>query len=324
MANSNINTAWKNDLYPLIDTTFQFEYKNQLNVLAELVDTVVKKQVDYRMATGGGFGELSDYDGANLVGMNQKRGFVKIITPTEKANAIDIQRIYGMTDKNGECKRVGTSAANSASMTVYLGLLRMFGNFANAGAQWLGGDGKSWGATDHPVASKGDAGGTNTVDSDSGTFSNLLTDALSVAAITKAQTTASRFVTPDGLPFSCDFENNGILLVSPELAPKAKEICGTEARYSPVNIPESAENGANPVRGLQYMVVGGGSDGFSSKQWAIADKRQLKQNTKLVYIEKPQVLQTELDNPLIARYVPYVVFACGFGDARSIIFSNPS
>lgn len=320
MANSNISTAWKNDLYPLIDTTFQFEYKNQINLLKELVDEVTKKQVDYRMSTGGGFGELSNYDGANLVGMNQKRGFVKIITPTEKANSIDIQRIYAMTDKSGECKRVGTAAANSANMTVYLMLLRMFGNFTNTAAQYLGGDGKSWGATDHPVASKGDAGGVNTVDSDAGTFSNLITDALSVSAITKAQTMASRFVTPDGLPFSCDFENNGVLLVSPELAPKAKEICGKEARL----IPESAENGANPIYGMQYMVIGGGQEGFGAKQWAIADKRQLKQNTKLIYIEKPQVLQTELDNPLIARYVPYVVAGCGFNDPRSIIFSNPA
>lgn len=320
MANSNINTSWKNDLYPLIDTTFQFEYKNQLNILAEVVDTVTKKQIDYRMSTGGGFGELSDYNGANLVGMNQKRGFVKIITPSEKANSIDIQRLYAMTDKSGECKRVGTAAANSASMTVYMGLLRMFGNFANTATQFLGGDGKPWGAVDHPVASKGDANGTNIVDPDAGTFSNLITDALSVQAVTRAQTIANRYVTPDGLPFNCDFENHGVLLVSPELAPKAKEICGKDARL----LPESAENGANPIYGMNYMVVGGGNDGFSAKQWAIADKRQLKQNAKLVYIEKPQVLETDLDNPLIARYVPYVVFGTGFGDARAIIFSNPA
>ena len=118
--------------------------------------------------------------------------------------------------------------------------------------------------------------------------------------------------------FMCDFSNNGILLVSPELEPKAKIICGENAKL----LPESTENGANPVAGLKYVVVGGGNDGFGPTQWAIADRNLLPDIAKIVFVERPTVLETNLDNPLIARYVPYCDFSVGWGDARPIIFSS--
>jgi hypothetical protein len=321
MAISNVNTAWKNDLYPLIDQTFEFEYANFMNIIKQVVGEEDSKQIDFRLEGMGGYGELPDYNG-QLTGMNQKRGFVTIVKSAEKAGAIDILRRYANTDKSGEAKKAGKRAAYSAAMTVYLGALRMFGRAFNA--SYTGGDGKSWAATDHPVASKQDANGASVVDADSGTYSNLLTDALSVVSITKAQTAANRFVTPDGLPFKCDMSGNGLLLVSPELEPKAKEICGPDKKIIPELLPESAENGANPVYGLQYLVIGGGSDGFSAKQWAICDKTLLPEIAKIVYIERPVVLRSMLDDPLIARIVPYVDFGVGFGDGRPIIFSNPA
>jgi len=321
MANSNINTAWKNDLYPLIDKTFDYKYGNYMSALAQIISEETDMDVDYRMEGLGGYGELASYDGSSLVGMNQKRGFIKIITPIEKAGSIDIQRLYARIDKSGEAKKAGTRAAYSASMTVYMNILRMFGHAFDATTPYLGGDGKAWAATDHPVASKADAGGVSVVDADSGTFSNLITSTLSVPAITTAQTLANRFVTPDGLPFLSDFNT---LLVSPELEPKAKELCGINGKLIPEKLQESAENGANPIYGMKYIVVGGGADGFSAKQWAVCDRLLIKEIAKVVYIEKPQVLRTDLDNPLIARIVPYVVFGTGFGDARPIIFSNPA
>lgn len=319
MASSNVNTAWKNDLYPLIDKVFDYKYGNYMNALSQIISEETDASVDYRMEGLGGYGELSNYDGSNLVSMNQKRGFVKIITPVEKAGAIDIQRLYARIDKSGEAKKAGTRAAYSASMTVYMNILRMFGHAYDAA--YTGGDGKAWAATDHPVASKADVGGVSVVDTDAGTFSNLITKTLSVASITEAQTISNRFITPDGLPFMCDMNT---LLVSPELEPKAKELCGTDSKLIPEKLQESAENGANPIYGMKYIVVGGGADGFSSKQWAVCDRNLLKEIAKVVYIEKPQVLKTDLDNPLIARIVPYVVFGTGFGDARPIIFSNPA
>lgn len=321
MSLSNVNTGWKNDLYPLIDKTFDYEYKNHMSKLREIVSEEDNQAVDYRMEGLGGYGEFSSYNGTTLVTGNQKRGFIKIVTPAEYNNTIDIGYKFAKIDKQGEAKKVGTRLAYGGAMTVYLHILRMFGRAFNA--NYLGGDGKAWAATDHPVASKGDANGTSVVDADSGTFSNLLTDTLSVQAITKAQTQASRFVTPDGLPFMCDFENNGILLVSPELAPKAKEICGPNGKLMPESLPESAENGANPVHGLKYLVIGGGNDGFTAKQWAVADRTLLKEIAKVVYITRPTVMRAELDNPLIARSVGYIDFGVGFGDARPIIFSNP-
>jgi len=322
MALSNINVSWKQDLYTMINKTFDYEYANRMNKLLEIVSEENINSVDFRMAGMGGYGELSTYDGSNLEGMNQKRGFITIVTPQEYAGSIDIQYKYAKIDKSGEAKKVGTRAAYSTNMTVYLALLRMFGRATNAG--YLGGDSKPWAATDHPNASKTDLNGVSVVDADSGTYSNLITTVISVAAITAAQTAANRFITPDGLPFMCDFSDNGILLVSPELEPKAIELCGKDAKMSPEKMPESNENGANPIYGLKYMVIGGGSDGFSAKQWAIADRTLLKEAAKIVYITKPTVKETELDNPLISRFVPYVDFATAQNDGRPIIFSNPA
>lgn len=320
MAVSNVNTAWKNDLYPLIEQTFDYQYDNFMNIIKQVVSEEDNKSIDYRLEGLGGYGELPNYDGSQLLGMNQKRGFVTIINPQEKAGAIDIQRRYANVDKSGEAKKAGQRAAYSVAMTVYLASLRMFGRAFNA--SYVGGDGQPWASTAHPVATKGDANGTSTVDPDAGTFSNYIQDKLSVSAITKAQTTANRYVTPDGLPFKCDMSANGLLLVSPELEPKAKEICGPNSKLIPEKLPESAENGANPIYGLQYLVIGGGSDGFQATQWAICDKTLISQVAKIVYVERPTVLRADLDNPLVARIVPYVDFGVGFGDARPIIFSD--
>jgi hypothetical protein len=322
MSISNVNTAWKQDLYPLINKSFEFNYANRMNKLLEIVSEEDINSVDYRMAGMGGYGELTSYDGSNLKGMNQKRGFITIVTPQEYAGSIDIQYKYAKIDKSGEAKKVGTRAAYSAQMTVYLALLRMFSRAYNS--NYTGGDGKAWAATDHPNASKSDLNGASVVDADSGTYSNLITTALSVSAINTAQSAANRFVTPDGLPFMCDFWDNGLLLVAPELEAKAIEICGKDAKLSPEKLPESAENGANPLYGMKYMVIGGGSEGFTSKQWAISDRMLLKEAAKIVYITRPTVKETDLDNPLIARYVSYIDFSTAWAESRCIIFSNPA
>lgn len=320
MAISNVATAWKQDLYPLVKKTFDYDYQNRLNKFFTIMSKEVIDSVDYRDTGSAGYGELPDYEGT-LSSMNQKRGFITIYTPGEKAGAVDIPFKYAKIDKSGEARKAGKKLAGSASMTVYLAMLRLFGRAFDA--NYPGGDGKAWAATDHPNASMGDVSGKSIPDPDSGTYSNLIDDPLSVAAITKAQTYANRFTTPDGLPLMCDFQDNGILLVSPELEAKAIEICGKDNKMSPEKLPESAENGANPVWGLKYMVIGGGADGFSAKQWAIADRSMLQESAKVVFITEPTVMENDLDNPLIARYVPYVDFAVGFSDPRAIIFSNP-
>lgn len=321
MSLANTNTAWKQDLYPLVTKTFEYEYKNRINKFMEIMGKEVINSVDFRDAGTSGYGELPDYTGT-LASANQKRGFITIYTPVEKSMAIDISYKYAKIDKSGEAAKTGKKAANSAHMSVYMACLRLFARAFDAA--YPGGDGKPWAATDHPNASKGDVNGVSVVDPDSGTYSNLITKPLSVSAITEAQTMANRFKTPDGLPLLCDFQDNGILLVSPELEPKAIEICGKDGKMTPEKLPESAENGANPVWGLKYMVVGGGDAGFSAKQWAIADRTMLKESAKVVAITEPMVMETELDNPLISRFVPYVDFAVGFSDPRAIIFSNPA
>ncbi len=301
--------TWHNDLYPLVKKRFDLRYAKRLNLINKVADTVCQDDIDYRLEGVGGYGELPVYDGTSIVSADSKRGFITTITPKEHALRVTLSYKKAKLDYSGEASKVGTKLADSAYMTVLNEFYRLFGNaFVTVGA-----DGVPWASTSHPVSK----------DSSSGTFSNLITSALSVSAITDAQNKAARFVTPDGLPFACNFD---LLLVSPELEAKAREICGADAKLSPVNNPDADAplNAANPVYGLKYMVVGGGNVGFSGKQWAIADSLMLKEVLKLVYITKPTVLVSPQDNPLITDYIGYVDFAFGFGDARPIIFSNPS
>lgn len=81
---SNINSAWKNDLYPLIAKSFDYNYNQFTNIIKQIMSDEDSDSIDYRMAGDGGFGELPTYDGANLTQLNQKRGFVTIIYPQER------------------------------------------------------------------------------------------------------------------------------------------------------------------------------------------------------------------------------------------------
>lgn len=316
MAMSNLNSAWQNDLYPLVAKRFEIEYANYLNLISPLFEEVDSDAVDYRIEGLAGFGELPAYGGEDLTAMNQRRGFITKITPEEYAGTIDIHYKHAKVDRSGEVKKVGTRAARSAAMTVYMHMCRMFQNAFSL--SYPGSDGCSWASTTHPVAALGDDAQTlnSKIDSSAGTYSNLMGDLLSVSAITKAQTMANRFVTPDGLPFLCDMDT---LLVSPELEAKAKELCGTDSKLIPERLPETNENGANPIYGMGYIVI----KGFSANQWAVCDRALMKEAVKLVYITRPTVLKGVLDNPLVSRFVPYADFGMGWGDARQIIFSDP-
>lgn len=301
--------TWHNDLYPLIKKRFDLRYAKRLDVISQVCDVVSQDEIDFRMEGIGGYGEMPLYDGTTVTSADSKRTFITTITPKEHALKVTSSFKKAKLDYSTESKKIGTRLADSAYMTVLNEFYRLFGSaFTNVGA-----DGKPWASKEHPVSNEEGCA----------TFSNLINDNLSVAAITKAQAQASRFVTPDGLPFACNFD---LLLVSPELEAKAKEICGPNSRLIPENNPDegASHNAANPVYGMKYLVVGGGNSGFTGKQWAVADSLMLSEVLKLVYITKPTVLVSPCDNPLITDYIGYVDFAFGFGDARPIIFSNPA
>ena len=152
------------------------------------------------------------------------------------------------------------------------------------------------------------------------TYSNISTDAFSVSAITAAQARANRFETPDGLPFLCDFDT---VLIAPELEEKAKKMFGENSRLTPMQNPDDDTNAANPVYGMRYIVMGGGADGFTGKQWAVCDRRLMKEIVNIVYNTRPTVMQTQQDNPLVDLYTAYADFGVGWGDARQIIFGDP-
>lgn len=305
---------WKTDNYKFVGQAFDVSFKNKMNKLKAFMGEVTTDSIDYEIEALGGYGEMPDYNGTDLNMGNMARGFKTIIVPQEKALTIDMGYKKAKVDKLGECKKVGTRLGYSAAMTAYLGGLRVIGG---AFTGETGGDGKTWAAADHPVASKSSQGRSYIADPDAGTYSNLMTDALSVAAVTKAQALANRFVTPDGFPFVSEMN---LLLVSPELEETAKKICGEGSGLFASDLSD-----VNPVEGsMKYVVVGGGNFGFGKKQWAVCDPVLMKEAFKVVYITKPRVLHNETDNPLIDRYTGYADFAYGWGDARMIIFSNPA
>jgi hypothetical protein len=311
--------AWKTNNYKFVGKAFEYAYNNRLNKFLSIVGTTTTDSIDYELTAGGGYGEMPVYDGNNLNEGSKKRGFKTIITPVEYSLSESVGYKQAKIDKSGECGRVGKMLGDSAAMTVYMYMLRMFGNAFDA--NYKGGDNKPWAATDHPVASKGSQGRTFIADPEAGTFSNKITDTLSVSNITKAQALGGRMTTPDGLPFLADYS---LLLVSPELEADAKKICGDHGKFRPNRNPDDNTNAANPLADLQYMVVGGGDDGFTKKQWAICDPTLMKEMVKLIYITKPTVMRSDLDNPLKDLFTGYVDFGCGWGDARQIIFSDPS
>ena len=309
-----VTTAWKTDNYKFVGKAFDYRYADRINSLAPILGSVTRNSIDFEIESGGGYGEMKPYNGEDLNKGAIKRGFKTIITPAEFSNSIPVHFKEAKVDKSGTCRKVGTRLGDSAALTVYLHSIRCLGGAFNNAK--LGGDGKAWAATDHPVASKGSEGRVFIPDEEAGTYSNLITEEMSVSAITTAQTMANRFVTPDGLPFLCEMDT---LLVSPELEPLAKKICGEDARLD----VDTAGHGANPVRGMKYIVVGGGNDGFTARQWGVCDRRLMKELFQLVYVTKPTVMQSQLDNPLIDMYTAYADFGVGWGDARQIIFSNP-
>lgn len=294
--------TWSNDLYPLVTKRFDLEYAQYTNVMKAVIGEETTSRVDVREEGIGGYGEIPDYDGSTVPELNQKRGYVAIYTPKEKLAKSVVSYKKAKIDMSGEASKTGTRLATAIGMTRLMDFYRLFAN--GFSATYAGADGKALFATDHPITSD---------PSISDTQGNLFTDALSVQAITKIQAAARRFKTPDGFPFMCKYD---LVLVSPELEPKAKELFGKEAKL----MPESAENGNNPVFDMKYFVI----DGFSAKQWAVGDARQIKQMMKLVQITAPEVnMQKAASNPYFNEYFVYADYTLGFSDYRQICGSNP-
>ena len=310
--------AWKADNYKFYGKAFDFAYNNKMRAFAPIIGVAKGKNSTYELDGVGGYGEMMPYDGTSLNHVQQKRGFKTVLTPEEYTSTAQIGMLEARTDLLGECKKVGTRLGQNAAMTVMAHVMRMFAHAFDA--NYVGGDGKPWAATDHPVAALGGRGRKSIPDPDSGTFSNLISKELSVGAITEAQALAGRFITPDGMPFMCSMD---CVLVPPELEATAKKLFGENANLMPRLNPDDDTNAANPVYGMTYIVMGAGNDGFGKKQWALCDRDIMKEVVKLYYIYEPTIFSTDSDNPMIDFVTAYAAFACGWGDARQIIFSNP-
>ncbi len=302
---NNVYT-WSDDMYPIVKKSFDERYNSRISLLANIAGVVKQDELTYKFEGLGGYGELPEYSSSGLTRSAGTKGFITTVTPTERALALPVEYKNAKLDLVGEANKVGTRLADSAYMTVLSAFYRMFGNaFSTKGA-----DGVTWASKVHPVNNEAEADN----------FSNIMSADLSVSAICQAQKQASGFTTSDGLPFVCDFD---LLLVSPGLEETARSICGKNAELSPLVNPETGV-GANPVHGMNYVVVGAGKLGFQDKQWAVADRSLLSEVFKLVYITEPGVLISPRENPLVTDYIAYIDFAFGFGDARPIIFCDPA
>ena len=314
-----ITNEWKADLQKFVGKSFDIAYANRLNSLLPIIGEDKTSGLDYELASTEGYGEMDPYDGQNLNQGKPKRGFKTVIVTGEFNKTASIGRKEARIDKFGSTRRVGKKLGQSASLTVYAHALRLFARAFDP--NYAGGDGLPWASEVHPVASKYSEGRKYIADPESGIYSNLAHTMLSVSAITDLQTKANRFVTPDGSPFLCDMNT---LIVSPELVPEAKKICGDNGRLRPTRNPEDDTNAANPLPDLTYIVMGGGKDGFTKKQWAVCDRDLMQDMVKIIYGERPTVIENDLDNPLLSQYVAYADFGLGFGDGRQIIFSDPA
>ena len=299
----NIYT-WSEDMYPLVKKAFETRYASRINAISKVCGVVVQDASSYDVPGLGGYGELSEYN-SSLTTADSDKVFVKTVVPKERALAIPVKYKDANLDVVTLANRTGIRLADSAFMTVLNDFFRVFGKaFTTSDCP----DGEPWASEEHLVSTA----------SDSSTYSNLITDELSVSAVTAAIAKASEFVTADGLPFVGNFD---MLFVSPDLEETARNICGKDTAVSPVLHPETGL-GANPLYGMNYMVVGAGDLGFSEGQWAIADSNLLSEIFKLVYVTEPTVLISATENPLLTDFVAYVDYAFGFSDARPIIFSD--
>lgn len=298
--------TWSDEMYPIVKKYFDERYNSRLSLIGSVAGIVKQDDPTYALEGLGGYGVLPEYKSATLEKAENNNGFITTVRPVERALAFPAEYKNAKLDIVGEAEKIGKRLADSAYMTVLTEFYNVFGNATKT----VGADGVAWASSKHPVG----------VSNKATTFSNIMNEELSVSAICNAQKKASAFVTSDGLPFVADFD---LLLVSPDLEEKARTICGKDAEISPLLNPETGI-GANPVHGMNYMVVGGGKLGFVDDQWAVADKTLLSEVFKLVYITEPSVLVSPRANPLVTDYIAYIDFAFGFSDARPIIFSDPA
>lgn len=294
--------TWADDMYPIVLERFQDRLEKRTDLLKSVIGyKSLKTSNQYADEGMGGYGYVPDYNGTTITELNQKRGFKKIYTPTEKAAKATVSYKMAKIDQSGEATKAGRKMADSLAMTQIRDFYNLFARGWNA--SYLGADSVALFSSAHPINNETGAE----------TFSNTGTSAFSIAAITATQSATQRWKTFDGLDFDCDFN---LCLISPELAPKAKEFFGEDARL----IPESAENGANPVKDMNYIVI----KGFTAKQWAVADKLILSEYMKMVEITAPMVMPNKPDNPLIQEYIGYMDYTMGWSDARCIYGHNPA
>jgi hypothetical protein len=293
-------TNWRDNLFPVVTKWFDDRLAKRAGVIEKVIGIEDTKRYSFDEMGLGGFGEMPKYNGTEIAEMNRSKGFKTTYVTQEFAGKAQIQFKFNKFDLSGESKRVGGLLAQACGLTQMMDFYRLFSNGFTAG--YVGGDGKSLFATDHPISAE-----------NASTYSNSGTTAFAIAAITATQAAVMRWVAYDGLPFLADFD---LLLVSPELEPLCRQYFGANAKL----LPGGDYNDNNPVYDMKYAVI----KTFTAKQWAIGDSMMMKEFIKLVHGTRPMVIPQKATNPLIQEFVGYMDYTIGWSEPKVIYGHNPA
>jgi phage major head subunit gpT-like protein len=291
---------WKEALYPLIEDYFTDQLDKNDAIIGQLITVEGTDKYETTKESLGGLGEVPDYNGTEIKQMNRAKGFTNSIITKEKAGLYQVHFKAAKLDMSGEAKKAGTYMSNALNAT----RLKMFNTFMsnlfNPTQKWA--DGKAIFSTGHKVNP-----------SVTDTYDNLITDDLTIAALTKMEKAMARWKTYDGMDLVI---NPNLLLVSPELAPTCRQLFSDRAEL----LPASANNDANPFYETQWKPV----KGFGAKQWAYVDKALMKEYISLLDTTKPMVIRQKNSNPLIDEYIGYMDSAIGCYEVKFGMGANPA
>lgn len=316
---TNVGSSWKNDMFPFVKKQFDLEYRalTQGNNPEEWIKTDNEVTQHYSTSMMGGYGALPEIPRNGLPAeADQRRGFGRIKEAKQYGFIVRIGRLEAKVNKTKECINAGKQCAGAADRSVKRQIYKLIADAYNNVE--LGGDGQPWASAIHPVASKAEENGVWVPDPDAGIYSNLINLSLTSANVAVAIRNGMKIPTPDGWesPYFYDISNT-MLIVPPDLLDQAARICGPNTALTPEKDPDNALNAANPTYGLRYVI----NPLFAPNQWAVSDKRGLKNSAFINFIERPHVIEQEKADELQAVYVPYYSGQIGFVDGRGIVFS---
>jgi phage major head subunit gpT-like protein len=247
----------------------------------------------------GDFGAMEQFTG-QVSFDTMKQEYKKTITHVEYAKGASIQRKLVTTNQLGIVDQISTNLGRSAQLRYVLSAYDWM-NLATS--SYTVGDGLSLANSSH-----------TSNDSRGATQSNTATTELSFASFDAASIAMQKYITPSS---NMDFENRPDTIVVPvDLESYATEIVGSKGK------PDFSTNNMNFYYGSVDVVA---SRVISdTNNWAIVNKRRMKESQHWFTVEKLQTLKDQEISTLVRRWVLYCYYGYGSSDWRWIYYSNVS